>query len=162
MECQLAIICACAPSLRALLRRYLSEPFGRTFQSSSYGRRGEDLAKRSPCSSGARTSGMPAGFTIIKSGTKGNFSKAPPVDIVEESSVFEYTAESARSQSSDPVPRIKTAHDYETFAMKQLSRHAYRPSTTTNETNHDFADPKRRHDVDNAVRKVPASLLFFI
>lgn len=89
---------------------------------------------------------------MLEPGVKSNFSKEPIVEeTVEDSSVVDNMAESARSHSSDTMPRIKTAHDYENFAMEQLSRHAYKPSTTTNGTNLDFADPRQRHDVDNAV-----------
>ena len=35
VECHLAVICACAPSCRAFIRRYLSEPFSRSFNSNS-------------------------------------------------------------------------------------------------------------------------------
>ncbi|KXL48519.1 hypothetical protein M433DRAFT_63063 [Acidomyces richmondensis BFW] len=152
VECQLAIICACAPSLRALLRRYFSGPFNRTWRSSSRQRRSQHLSKSNPHSSGARCSSIPPGFTMLEPGVKSNFSKEPIVEeTVEDSSVVDNMAESARSHSSDTMPRIKTAHDYENFAMEQLSRHAYKPSTTTNGTNLDFADPRQRHDVDNAV-----------
>ena len=60
----------------------------------------------------------------------------------------------ARTRSGDTIPKIKTAEDYEAYNMKQLSRHGYKRSNTASDelTHYDLDDPKKRHDVDNAVR----------
>lgn len=47
---------------------------------------------------------------------------------------------------------IRNAEDYEAYAMRQLSRHAYNGSTLARgSVAQDWSDPGRRYDADNSV-----------
>lgn len=148
IECHLAIICACAPSLRAFFRRYLSEPFNRNFRSSSYARYGGNT-KDSHLSTTVRNSQTPAGqdeptgVHHERSGTKS--------PVYQFQRPFITSDASTRTRSSETVPRIKSGDGYEAFAMQPIGSHTYDRRDTFDSTRHDYADPGRRHDVDNAV-----------
>jgi hypothetical protein len=46
---------------------------------------------------------------------------------------------------------ITNPDEYEAYNMRQLSKHGYRGRDTSEDIAHDYNDPKRKHDVLNAV-----------
>lgn len=148
VECHLAIICACAPHLRAFIRHYLSDPFNRTFRSSSYAR-SKQATKTSRQSTAQKTWEMaPAHGNRVSVSDERGLTK--PSDEYGDGSAVGYE-KPLRARSSDTMPTLKTAEDYEAYAMAQLNRHAYKRSDTMGSAGYDFADPKRKHDMHDAV-----------
>lgn len=60
---------------------------------------------------------------------------------------------SMRSRVSDRIPHatIRSADDYEAYAMRQLSQHGYKKSYTSEKLREEMNDPRRKHEADNAV-----------
>jgi hypothetical protein len=167
VECHLAIIVACAPSLRAFLRRYLRDTFKRTFDSaSSYARRrrergggGGGAEKNTGSNSSGGTTNQSSALrysgalsaadwkpkTMMNSDTLGG--KGPqtwPIVETREDDGESSAGEEVALQHPPPMqPKIKSVEDYQAYNLQQLSRHAYKRS---------MDDPKRRHDApENAV-----------
>lgn len=106
VECHLAIICACAPSLRAFLRRYFGEAFNRTFNSRSYERSGQGSKKSHITTTTQRNSQMPqeqqvkGTSTVNERGVGQPYGEEVKRGAAIGSDVF------ARTGSSDTVPAI--------------------------------------------------------
>jgi len=129
VECHLAIIFTCAPSLRVFFRQYLGDSLSRSFRSSRFSG-AIDRAK------GSKTSSAPTDSQKLPSQDKHTsaleereLTETPSVE-PRESTVLGSDV-STRTRSSDTVPRIRTADEYEAYAMRQLSRHAFKGSNTS-------------------------------
>ncbi len=123
LECHLAIIFACTPSLRAFFRRYLADTIRSNHVRFSW--------MKSPTEQMSSTTSGNRGDSIITDTERGMVDS--PVEqrvLTKESHDFPRPpsfTDSTRSRSSETVPEIKTADDYEAFALKQLDR--YQPGT---------------------------------
>ena len=149
VECHLAIICTCAPTLRVFFRHYLGDSFSRSFRSSRFSGAIE-RAKGSKVSSAPTDSQkLPSQDKRTSALEKRELTEAPTV----ESGATNVLGPdgSTRTRSSDTVPRIRTADDYEAYAMRQLTRHAYKRSHTSDIEAAVSADLKRTDDVNNNV-----------
>ena len=179
LECHFAIIFACAPSLRAFVRRYLGDSISRTFGSSSRSRtrsngnvniKGQVVASNGQDGSTMRQSGIPLDSWPKKPAqvqVQPHVAPKPSKDTLDGYGANFYHEESSPPSSSvsqhhtnnspgnDDQQPIRSASEYEAYAMRQLSRHAYNRSggaTQGSESaGHDWNDPRRRWEADNAV-----------
>lgn len=128
LECQLAIICASAPSLRAFFRRYLSGPINRTIRSAS-----RSVSNQQSNKGTRETSTLPT-QQLSSIHTPQSLAEKGLTKYSTESEEREMTSaggtSSVRTQSSDAQPRFKSAEDYEAFALKELNRHAFKRTDT--------------------------------
>lgn len=63
-----------------------------------------------------------------------------------------YDGDSSAPSSRHGNPSFRNADEYEAYAIQQLNRHrSMRSEQYEGATVYDYGDPKRRHDVDNAV-----------
>ena len=144
LECHLAIIFACAPSLRAFFRRYLGETFKRTFRSGSASK--DRTKNSSQNNSTVRQSYALSDVEAAKS--KAIFDQRVLEKPSDETMEAHNETWSKRSQSSFT---ITTADDYDMYTMRQLNKHGHTMSAASDGTAHYWSDPTRKHDVDNAV-----------
>jgi len=115
LECPLAIIFACAPSLRAFVRRYLQDPY-RTFRSGAESR-GANWTKGSISHSG---SAMRNSITI-KESPVGRLSDIDERVLVKSpEGRITATDDLWSRRSSDTVLPIANAEDYESYNLKRL------------------------------------------
>lgn len=146
LECHLAIIFACAPSLRAFVRKYLGESFSRTFRSSSNIRSQNGTTNKSQNASTLRNS------TAFADPEIGKVTSTVHERVLEKqpsSEALEFgTAASGGGRSSFT---ITNPDEYEAYNMRQLNKHRYMRRDTNEDLSQDWNDPKRRHDVTNAV-----------
>ena len=148
LECHLAVIFACAPSLRAFLRRYLGEPFNRTFRSTSYNKSSRDRTKDSQNASTLRTSHAPTDIEAAKLGGLADQKvQTKPSDETMESQQTEARSERTRRTSFT----IASPDDYEVYNMRQLNKHGYKRSPSEHMAQN-WNDPRLEYDMDNAVR----------
>lgn len=142
LECHLAIIFACAPSLRAFLRRYLGEAFNRTFHSSSNNRSKSGTNNRSHNASTLRDEYTTPDPEIGKAKT------AVETRVIEKPSEEALEFRTIGSGGGRSSFTITNPEEYEAYNMRQLNKHGYLRRDTTED---DLNDPRRRHDVTNAV-----------
>ena len=162
LECHFAIIFACAPSLRAFVRRYLGEHISRTFGSSSNRSRNN----RSDGRGAPAESGWQDNSTMRQSGIPmDNFAKQPAQQHVEAkpskdtlNGRFNFYQEESATPSTHSVAErpIRSADEYEAYAVQrqQMIRHAYHRSLSTKDSEsvgQDWNDPRYRYDADNVV-----------
>ncbi|KAK6441144.1 hypothetical protein LTR95_002641 [Oleoguttula sp. CCFEE 5521] len=113
LEVQLAMICASAPALRVLVRRYLSEPFQRTFNTSA---RAESAAAMHPKS---------PSVTIM---SDEHSCRDPESPISNESgmrhlpSIQEIENNHTAPLSPAKVSVVRSAADYEMYALQNLEK----------------------------------------
>jgi hypothetical protein len=141
LECHLAIIIACAPSLRAFVRRYLGEAL-RTFRTSSNNRSKNATSSRSHNTSTLRHSAAITDPEIGKAVTTVN---QRVVEKPSEEAIDFRTMDSGGQRSS---LTITNPEEYEAYNMRQLNKHGYLRRKSSPE---DWNDPKRRHDATNSV-----------
>ncbi|KXS98993.1 hypothetical protein AC578_6164 [Pseudocercospora eumusae] len=143
VECHLAIICACAPSLRVFFRRYLMDTLRRSLSSVSHYAHGSHDRKEPLCSADFMSTANrdSRGFCELKeleSGVHG-LTIPPPVIVGDSSRVSEkvrYVETSTgkivekkpsktkrHHDSPPPTPPITSAEEYESYAIERLSRH---------------------------------------
>lgn len=160
LECHFAVIFACAPALRAFVRRYLGEHIRRTFGSS----RGPSHNKsegKSYTPDGKRHDGSVALTPNVPLDTMDKqmdqqLERRPSEDSFDEHGNFYHerdTSQTPTPAGERPEP-IRNADEYEAYAMRQLSRHALNktlPLTPSEGVSSDWDDPRRRYDSDNAV-----------
>lgn len=160
VECHLAIICACAPSMRAFVRRYFGEAFNRTFRStSSFGKRSKQNTKNSngTLTTTQRTSDPPAVSTKRMVDVDERGLTSPTTEAHTEPVFGSYDSRRTGWSGRSGTPQIHSAEDYEAYAMRELSRHAYKRTNTADSVPYDqVIDPRQRHDLENAVRDVYA------
>ena len=145
LECHLAIIFACAPSLRAFMRRYLGETFRSTFRSSnnrSRNRTNDGSHNTSTLNSSA--------FADPEAGKMRSTVEQQVIEKPSETELWSAGSGGARSSFT-----ITNPDEYEAYNMRQLSKHGYRRRDTSEDIAHDYNDPKRTHHVLNAVSSLP-------
>ena len=145
LECHLAIIFACAPSLRAFVRRYLGEAL-RTFRTSSNNRSKNATSNRSHNESTLRHS---AAITDPEIGKAITTVDQRVIEKPSEEAIEFRTVGSGGQRSS---LTITNPEEYEAYNMRQLNKHGYLRRKSSPD---DWNDPKRRHDVTNAVSSNP-------
>ena len=128
---QLAIICASAPVLRVLFRKYLSDPISRAVQTaSSKSRSGNRSGNRSGIRStnrDSKTMDDVVNYSLKNDDEwRGAEDKTLARQSVKPSMETLGDLDSASTHASTHVPseryRIKTAEDYETYALQNLER----------------------------------------
>lgn len=151
VECHLAVICACAPSLRAFFRRYLSEVFRRTSKGSSYARRqggakdSQLSAQGAPSVGGALLANQYMGWTQMDE-------RQPEQLPIEEMRPAKVKGDiQTRDRLGEASPQIGSAEDYEEYAMRNLRNHSYKRSDTTSPTDYYNTDSQRQQDFHGAV-----------
>ncbi|KAI7086425.1 hypothetical protein KC352_g40821, partial [Hortaea werneckii] len=144
VECHLAIIFACAPSLRAFIRRYLGESLSRRFTSSLSNSR-QTKSNTTPREGEERLAPSDTKGLALQEDTAAPKGSRFGVSIEHDSDG------SLRTNSSDAEPAIRNAEDYELYNIRQLNKHGRRRSNTSESISQYNADPKKRHDVDSAV-----------
>ena len=134
VETQLAIICACAPSLRAFFRRYLLDTLKRSWSGVSHYADGSHNNNKESFRSGdyARTHRDSRGFSELKqleSGVHG-IQFPPPVILNEEERLHRISLSSGPGQYAfnqtkrqPPSPKCTTPEEYECYVNDRLSRH---------------------------------------
>ncbi|KAI7464523.1 hypothetical protein KC357_g7895 [Hortaea werneckii] len=144
VECHLAIIFACAPSLRAFIRRYLGESLSRRFTSSLSNSR-QTKSNTTPREGEERLAPSDNKCFALHEDTAAPKGSCFGVSIEHESDG------SSRTDSSDAEAAIRNAEDYELYNIRQLNKHKRMRSNTSESISQYNADPKKRHDVDSAV-----------
>ncbi|GAB1733015.1 hypothetical protein NU195Hw_g8392t1 [Hortaea werneckii] len=144
VECHLAIIFACAPSLRAFIRRYLGESLSRRFTSSLSNSR-QTKTNTTPREGEERLAPSDTKGFALQEDTAAP--KGPRFGV----SIEHDSDGSLRTDSSDGEPAIRNAEDYELYNIRQLNKHGRMRSNTSESISQYNADPKKRHDVDSAV-----------
>ncbi|USW55931.1 hypothetical protein Slin15195_G092500 [Septoria linicola] len=130
VETQLAIMCACAPSLRAFFRRYLLDTLKRTCSSVSHYAHG---SFHSTDYAGKTTKTNSEGFSELKqleSGVHG-IQYPPPVILNEQERELRISQSSPcgsdfafnETKALPPSPKVTSADQYERYANERLSRH---------------------------------------
>ena len=146
LECHLAIIFACAPSLRAFIRRYLADTFTSTFKSGSQstGKSGK---------SGTIGSSQDAS-RAYSSDKAADVEMGKDEDMVEhrvltmpsrDEGYLRSDSMSTRSRSSEAVPAIRTAEDYEAYNLKQLSRYGAKETFTSYNATAPLSEPPKAY-----------------
>ncbi|KAM3414013.1 hypothetical protein BST61_g10675 [Cercospora zeina] len=133
VECQLAIICACAPSLRAFFRRYVRDTLKRSFGSgvSHYATgTGESLRKSSHAFSEDHNAKVYQEPKTLESGVHGV--QYPPPVILDESSyerriskrpaVVDVVRHNEAVASRAPTPLVTTPDEFECYENERLIR----------------------------------------
>jgi hypothetical protein len=141
LECHLAIIFACAPSLRAFLRRYLGEAISRTFRSGSY--------NRSAGSKGRSHNGS----TLRNSNAYVDAEIGKAISTIDQH-VIEKPSQEAMGMEFRTVGSggarssftITNPDEYEAYSMRQLSKHGYLKRHTNSDLSHDWNDTKPKQD----------------
>lgn len=142
------------------MRRYLGDTISRTFASSSNRSRttraapARDSAEWRSAAAMRQHDDAPAGDDDgdAKQPFPRHVEVKPSTDTLDERGNFYHEDSATPSTHSDAERPIRSAEDYEAYAMRQLSRHAYHRSLSTNESaGQDWGDPRRRYEADNAV-----------
>lgn len=120
LECHLGIIFACAPSLRAFVRRYVADKFGSSFKSSNKDS-SQQSEKLSEHPSTTRSGGVSDDPELGHSpaAVEQRVLTKPSRDHVDARSEIS----SMHSTSSDEVPRIRSADASHSYALQQMSRY---------------------------------------
>lgn len=128
LELQLAIMCACAPSLRVLFRHYLRDPLSRAIQTTS-------SKSRSAIRSGNRDSKH---LDVASPNEAIDYSGTGDKKLIDRSTkttmgtIDEREVESFTSTSPSEQKVIKTPADFEAYALQNLER--YRTDSYNNRT----------------------------
>ena len=127
LECHLAVIFACAPSLRAFFRRYMQEPLHHTFRRASDATvRNDEQKIPSVTASAIRDSGAPTRLSAVMNATPA-IDKDVRVEPAWDKAFEERFWEERRS--SETVPRDLSAGQSESYDMVQLRRHGHQKSS---------------------------------
>ena len=147
LECHLAIIFACVPSLRAFVRRYLGETFS-SFRSRNYSNNTPRTKESSQNTSTLRSNELPADPELgrTESMIEQRVLTKPSRDTVGAQSE-EWSTKSP--SSSEIAPRIRTADDYEVYALKQLSRYGPKQNGMNGETSQHLSESADMHDLNH-------------
>lgn len=115
LECDLAIIFACAPALRAFIRRYLVDTVKSSKGFSKQRRATPDWSGKRTSSALARDpeKGGPATESVIEQ--RGLTLASPTIGMAR--------TWSTRSRSSETVPNITSPDEYEQYVLEQLGRY---------------------------------------
>jgi hypothetical protein len=109
LECELAVIFACAPALRAFFRRYLKDPLRRTLRS-GHSRSNQSRTKDSSMqNSSTLRNSLPAQLAGAKEMALDESVLVEP----DKETTFARQGETWSRASSDTFPNISTAEDYE-------------------------------------------------
>ena len=151
LECHLAIIFACAPSLRAFLRKYLGDAWNRTFRSCSYSHSHNRSRNDKNVSQNASTLRHSNTLADIESGKAYTMEQSVIEKPSDES--MEVQTESGVSRGARSSFTITSPAEYEAYNMRTLSKHGYKRRDTSVEEymGHDWNDPKQKHDAFNSV-----------
>ncbi|CAK1367208.1 hypothetical protein CB0940_10519 [Cercospora beticola] len=133
VECQLAIMCACAPSLRAFFRRYVRDTLKRSFGSgvSHYATgTGESFHKNSQALTEDHNGRVYQELRPLESGVHGV--QYPPPVILDESAYERRVSRrpgtddamryDAVMRSRSPSPVVTTPDEFECYANERMSR----------------------------------------
>lgn len=127
LECHLAVIFACAPALRVFFRRYLHATY-RSYASGTHPR----THSRTKDSSWSMQDASTAATSVGPMNPTAKLETIDELGLVEHYEQKPATVSDAWSRrSSDTIPRIATAEDYETYNMRQLQRHGYKKSVAS-------------------------------
>lgn len=148
VECQLGIVCACAPSLRAFFRRYLRDNIRKTF-GSAFGSSGHERSTASKdVSSGTTTTRRDTRSYIDLKDLESNAldKHTPAHDLSEPDPVWKGNGHPEDDIIERfPTPTITSPEDFEAYAIARLStisKHSY-PALTQVKTS------KRTSTTDN-------------
>lgn len=145
------------------MRHYLGDSISRTF-GSSFSRNRSDGAKGHTAASETegrdmRQSGMvPVDNGVKRAAVRKEVEVKPSRETMDGGNAnfyHETSSSPSRAPSEHDQQPIRSVEEYEAYAMRQLSRHAYsksRPTRAGSESaGQDWSDPRRRWEADNAV-----------
>ena len=155
LECQLAIIFACAPSLRVFLRRYLGETLRSTVRTGSYTRT-TSYARDASSDHSAWWNG--SRWTNIENGKQESMfspeTSDKPGDEITSSN--QQTAWNRTSMIRSPSPAAGGPNEYEPYNMRQLYKSNDAQQGVSEDQREEF---EARRSVGPSLARPPPSLL---
>lgn len=138
LECHLGIIFACAPSLRAFVRRYVADKLGSSFRSSNKNS-SKASEKLSEHPSTARSGKVTEDLELGQNAVEQRVLTKPSRDHMDAES----EVSSIRSADSDEPPRVRSADASHSYALQHMSRYGKRKFSNEGQATAGASEPSR-------------------